>query len=356
MGTTAQRLNRPWLRAVTTGIMGAALVTGIFILAGGRISERVILVTLIYAGTIAGAAALVLPWVERSDTGLPPVAQRLVVAVTFIGIAALGAVAAAGVVLATGLIPPARARSAMTSGLGLALLVAVLLFTHEMGRARRARVERALREEAERRKDAERLAMDARLASLESRVQPHFLRNAITAIAHHVVADPPRAEHLLEQLAGLLTSSLDRTTRRTVPLGEEVRAIWDLLELHQVLLGDRLRWKLDSLRDVHGCAVPPFSLQSLVHNSIKHVAAVRPEGADLRVGGGRQNGQLVLWVWDDGPGFDLASAPSGHGLDTLRLQLATLYGDRAGLEVRREDGGTRVVMWLPASEPPGSPA
>ena len=56
MGTIGHWLNQRWVRAVTTGVMGAAIVTGIFILAGGRISERVFLVPLIYSGTIAIAA------------------------------------------------------------------------------------------------------------------------------------------------------------------------------------------------------------------------------------------------------------------------------------------------------------
>jgi sensor histidine kinase YesM len=350
MGTIVQRLKRPWFRAVTTGVMGAVIVTGIFILAGGRVSERFLLVALIYSGTIAGASALVLPWVERAETRLTPIVQRLVVAVTFIGIAALGALAAGGVVLATGLVPAERSWYVMTSGLGIALLVAVLLFTHEMGRERRARAEQALREEAERRQQAERLAKEARLASLESRLQPHFLRNALNTISQHITADPLMAEDLLEQLASLLDASLERTTRRTIPLREEIKMVWDFLDIERAQLGDRLRWTLQSLRDVHGCEVPPFSLQSLVHNSVKHVAARRPEGAAIRVEGGLRDGQLVLSVWDDGPGFDLSSTPRGHGLDTLRLQLDTLYGQRAGLEVRREDAGTRVVMWLPASE------
>jgi two-component system sensor histidine kinase AlgZ len=356
MPTITQRLKQPWIRAVTTGVMGAAIVTGIFILAGGAVSARVFLVPLVYAGTIAGAAALVLPWVERCEMRLSPIAQRAVVAVTLIGIAALGALAAGGVVLATGLVPAERSRSVMTSGLGIALLVAVLLFTHEMARERRARAERALEEEAKRRQEAERLATEARLASLESRLKPHFLRNALNTISQHLVADPPKAEQLLDQLSGLLSASLEWTTRRTVPLREEIKMVWDVLDLERAQLGERLRWHLDSLREVHGCEVPPFSLQNLVHNSIKHVAARRPEGAAIRVEGGIREGQLIVSVWDDGPGFDLAQAPKGHGLDTLRLQLATLYGEGAGLEVRREAAGTRVVMWLPASESVRSPA
>jgi hypothetical protein len=114
-----QRLNQPWVRAVMMGITGAAIVTGIFILAGGRVSQRVFLVPLIYAGAIAVGSALVLPWVERCETRLTPIARRVVVAITFVGIATLGALAAGGVVLATGLVPTERSRSVMTSGLGL---------------------------------------------------------------------------------------------------------------------------------------------------------------------------------------------------------------------------------------------
>jgi signal transduction histidine kinase len=356
MTTIAQRLNRPWVRAATSGILGAAIVTAIFALAGGQVSERVFLIPLIYGGVIASATALVLPWVQHGEGQLTPRAQRVLVGVTFTGVAALGSLAASGVVLAAGLVPPERSRTYMASGLGIAVLVAVPLLLYEMGRDRRARAERALREEAQQREQAEHLATEARLNSLESRLQPHFLSNALAAIAHWIVADPPRAERLVEQLAGLLRASLRRTTARTVPLREELKAVWDFLEIEQAQLEDRLRWSLPLLRDLHGCEVPPFSLQSLVQNSVKHVAAARPEGAQIRVEGGVVDGRLQLSVWDDGPGFDLAQVPRGHGIDLLRLQLAALYDDQAGLTVRREDAGARVVMWLPASNSGRIPA
>jgi glucose-6-phosphate-specific signal transduction histidine kinase len=85
------------------------------------------------------------------------------------------------------------------------------------------------------------------------------------------------------------------------------------------------------------------------------VADVRPEGAEIRVEGNFVDGQLTLSVWDDGPGFALAEAPAGHGLDTLRAQLAALYGDQAWLEVHPEGIGTRVAMRLPALSADGRP-
>jgi glucose-6-phosphate-specific signal transduction histidine kinase len=76
------------------------------------------------------------------------------------------------------------------------------------------------------------------------------------------------------------------------------------------------------------------------------VAGVRPEGAKIWVERHLVDGLLTRTVWDDGPGFALAEAPAGHGLDTLRAQLAAIYGGQAWLEVQPESIGTRVAMRL----------
>ena len=61
------------------------------------------------------------------------------------------------------------------------------------------------RDEAE----ARRAAIEAQLASLESRVQPHFLFNTLNSIASLIPSDPRGAERMTAQLASLLRSSLD---------------------------------------------------------------------------------------------------------------------------------------------------
>ena len=106
--------------------------------------------------------------------------------------------------------------------------------------------------------------------------------------------------------------------------------VWDYLDIEQAQLGERLRWQLESLREVHGYEVPPFSLQSLVHNSVKHVAARRPDGAEIRVRTGLRDGQLVVSVWDDGPGFDLASVPKGTGWTRCACNSMSCTGSRRG--------------------------
>jgi LytS/YehU family sensor histidine kinase len=120
------------------------------------------------------------------------------------------------------------------------------------------------------------------------------------------------------------------------------------LEIEQARLGERLRVKLDVPEELLYWPVPPFALHTLVQNSVKYVAAARPGGAEIRIEARPAGERMALSVWDDGPGFDLAAAAPGHGLETLRTRLGVLFGADAALTAAGEDGGARVTMAVPA--------
>ncbi|HYR43514.1 MAG TPA: histidine kinase, partial [Terriglobia bacterium] len=186
-------------------------------------------------------------------------------------------------------------------------------------------------------------ATQARLSSLESRLQPHFLFNTLNSISALIPENPAAAERMTERLAALLRFSLDSTDRPTVPLEQELKIATDYLEIERTRFGPRLNYSVDIAADLLRAEVPPFSLQTLVENSVKH------GGGEIRVTARNGNGRLVLNVWDSGTGFSKdAAIPSGHGLDNLRSRLAVLWGSRASLEFHREDSGTSVRISMPA--------
>ena len=240
----------------------------------------------------------------------------------------------------------------MSRSAGIALVVTLsvglVITLYERTRARLDLARESLRERELEMERARRLAADARLASLESRLHPHFLFNAIAAIAGQVRESPEHAERLLLEFADLLRASLDSTQRHTVPLADEVAIVRAYLEIEEARLGERLRWTIDVPDELAAWPVPPFALHTLAQNSIKHVAAARPQGAEVRVEARRAGERLALSVWDDGPGLELATAPPGHGLETLRARLAVLFGRDATLEARRAAAGSRVTVHLPA--------
>ena len=189
----------------------------------------------------------------------------------------------------------------------------------------------------------------ARLASLESRIQPHFLFNALNSIASLIREDPDRAERLVGQLASLLRSSLDTQEASLISLEREMKLVEDYLEIQQARFGGRLRFALDIPPALGSAAVPPFSVQTLVENAVKFAVSPRLEGGQVRVEARERSGRLVISVTDDGPGIAAgAPLPKGHGLDNLQSRLASLFGEAGGLQITRE--GVSIAVPLAAVE------
>src|SRR5580693_66566 len=197
------------------------------------------------------------------------------------------------------------------------------------------------------RERALKLATEAQLASLESRIHPHFLFNTLNSISSLIPEDPERAERLVEQMAALLRFSLDASHTGLVPLSREMKIVSDYLEIERARFGERLRYHFDVAANAGDAKVPPLAVQTLVENSVKFAVAASRAGGDVWIAGIRENGLLRVEVSDDGPSFKLESAPAGHGLDNLRGRLATLFGEQAALTVERRENRNSVLLAVP---------
>jgi sensor histidine kinase YesM len=196
------------------------------------------------------------------------------------------------------------------------------------------------------RERAEKIAAEAQLASLSSRVHPHFLFNTLNSISGLIREQPLQAETMIEHLSSLLRSSLD--TKDAIAVTQELRLVTDYLEIQRARLGPRLSYDLDVDTDIGG-SIPPFSLQTLVENTVKHVASRRAQGVALRVSARREGASLVVGVTDNGPGFDPDAMTAGHGLDILQRRLRAVFGTRASLDFHREPHAMTVQLRVPSA-------
>ena len=195
---------------------------------------------------------------------------------------------------------------------------------------------------------AQKVAAEARLRSLESRIQPHFLFNTLNSISSLISVDPSRAEQTVGRLALLLRASLDNSTQSLIPLQQELEMVQSYLDIEKVRFGDKLRASV-IVADEHCSAarVPPMSVQALVENAVKHGVTPQRGGGKIEITASSNDGNLRIEVRDSGPGFDLTAVPAGHGLDNLVERLNSLFGGRARLSVFRRDSQSIVEMVLP---------
>ena|SRR5215510_5563604 len=219
-------------------------------------------------------------------------------------------------------------------------------YLYEVVRARLDTTTLRLRTVEFERERARKLAAEASLASLESRIHPHFLFNTLNSISGLIHEDAPQAERMVERLAALLRFSLELSAHSVVSLEQELKIAIDYLEIERVRYGARLRYLVEVPASFLSIEVPPLTLQTLVENSIKHVAAHRPTGIEIRIVTRRIKSGVSLEVHDDGAGFTSAAITPNHGLDNLRERLRNLYGDKAALELTRTNDGMSCVRVL----------
>jgi sensor histidine kinase YesM len=269
---------------------------------------------------------------------------------TMLVCAAAGTAAVSWLVFVTGFIrldsPWAIFREAIRSALPVTVIVGVLVTLFEGARERLRTAELQLRTQQWERERAEKLAAEAQLSVLTARVQPHFLFNTLNSISALVRENPKQAEQTIERLASLLRASLDGAG--AVPLDRELTLVRDYLEIQQVRFGGRLRYHL-AVDPESRAAVPPFAIQSVVENSLKHVAGSREEGVAVEIRTRRSGSDLLVEVTDDGPGFAPDCLKAGHGLDTLQERLRAMYGGGAGVEFSRTPGRMTVRLRVPAA-------
>jgi sensor histidine kinase YesM len=297
-------------------------------------------ISLLFATCIGPMLGLIMPrlapWIWRR-AGFP--LNWMVVILVMTAIAVVGSVIAIAILVAVGYVPGreflARLTGSVRTSIAMTLIIGLFLTGYELMRARVAQA-----------------SAEARLATLESRVQPHFLFNALNSIASLIHEDPAGAERMTGQLASLLRSSLAPEATALVPLEDELRIVRDYLAIEQVRFGNRLRYAIDADDAVLRARIPRLALQTIVENSIKYAVSPRREGASITVSASAaaSAGNLVVRVEDNGPGFDVVPLPEGHGLALLRDRLALLFSGRGALNVVQLPAGTRIELVVPDGE------
>jgi signal transduction histidine kinase len=206
----------------------------------------------------------------------------------------------------------------------------------------------AVEREATERQAAEERAGRARIRALTAQMNPHFLFNTLHSLAALLRRDPVTAESVLQQLGGLLRYGIDRGDA-LLPLEEEWRFTQSYLDLEQIRLGRRLTVTTQLEPEALERMVPPFIIQPLVENAIRHAVDASPEGGSIAVRASLRADSLVVEVIDSGTGADPEALwnAAGVGLRGVRAQLTAHFGEDAKMEADNGPAGFMVRLVLP---------
>jgi two-component system LytT family sensor kinase len=200
----------------------------------------------------------------------------------------------------------------------------------------------------------------AELRALRAQISPHFIYNALAAVAGEIHGRPEDARELLTDFAEF-TRYLFRDGRSYVTLAEELEHVQRYLRLEQARFRG-LQVTVDVEAEAMDAVVPAMSVQPLVENAVRHGVERRAGTGRIGIVGVRANGDVELRVRDDGVGIEpervgavLSGAGGGIGLSNVDARLRASFGEKYALRIESQPGqGTTVVMTVPHFGAPGS--
>lgn len=195
------------------------------------------------------------------------------------------------------------------------------------------------------------LSHQAEMLSLKAQLQPHFLFNTLNSISASLPKNEEGTRELIARLADTLRFAMNTAQQENILFSEELQFVQSYLALEQERFSDRLQVEYNIDPDVLNMRVPPFILQPLVENALKHGIGKSIGGGVVTVAAQLQAGKIHLSVTDTGAGIN-GYAPQqllnkGIGLKNTNLRLQKLYGEAIHIHALKPTG-TAVKFSIPA--------
>lgn len=170
------------------------------------------------------------------------------------------------------------------------------------------------------------LKTKAELDALHSKINPHFLYNALNSIADLSVTDGKKARKMTVALADLFRFSINYTNHNYSTVKEELEMAEVYLEIEKIRFEDKLNYSISSANDANHYLVPRFMLQPIVENAVKHGLKATGKMTEIDIDVRNGNGTLEIVIADNGPDFPNELTP-GYGVKSIYDKLDLLFPD-----------------------------
>jgi two-component sensor histidine kinase len=120
---------------------------------------------------------------------------------------------------------------------------------------------------------------------------PHFLFNALNAIAGLLHRDPATADRTIEKLADVFRYTLRGSESEWATLDDELEFVRAYLDVEESRFGDRLQARLEVAPGARRARVPTMIVHTLVENAVKHGASAVRGRAVIEIGARARDGR-----------------------------------------------------------------
>lgn len=195
------------------------------------------------------------------------------------------------------------------------------------------------------------MANKAEIKALQTQINPHFLFNALNAVASSIRINPDKARELIINLSNYLRFNLELKDE-FIDINKELSQVKNYIEIEKARFGDKLNIVYD-IDDVN-IKIPSLSIQPLVENAIVHgILKNRGKGTVIISVKNYKDNKVKISIEDSGLGIDEDiidkvyndNVPENKiGLYNVHSRLKLIYGK--GLIINRLENGTKIEFYI----------
>lgn len=112
--------------------------------------------------------------------------------------------------------------------------------------------------------------VQSELDNLKSQVNPHFLFNSLNSLSALISEDPQKAEHFLYEMCRVYRYLLQNNEHELTTLNVELAFLKSYFYLLKTRYEAAIQLDVNIAEQYHNHLLPPFTLQMLVENAVKH--------------------------------------------------------------------------------------
>ncbi|WP_411680348.1 LytS/YhcK type 5TM receptor domain-containing protein [Clostridium thailandense] len=194
------------------------------------------------------------------------------------------------------------------------------------------------------------MANKAEIKALQTQINPHFLFNALNAIASSIRIDPNKARELIINLSSYLRFNIELNDE-FIDIKKELKQVKDYIEIEKARFGDKLNIIYDI--DAVDVKIPSLTIQPLVENAIVHGILKDKGKGTVSISVKDQGEKVKISIVDSGIGISEEviervyndNVPENKiGLYNVHLRLKIIYGK--GLKIKRLEKGTKIEFYI----------
>ncbi len=195
-------------------------------------------------------------------------------------------------------------------------------------------------------RDLSELQYKTELKYLKAQIQPHFFFNTLNSLYALTIKKSDLAPNLVLKLSNFMRYVIYDTSKKKLPLLQEIDHIDNYIELEKMRYGDRVDSRVDINGNIDDVKVVPMLFLPFIENAFKH-GLKNNDRMELLISFERFENELIFISKNNYEDESKTKRLNGIGIKNVKRRLEILYQKKYTLNIAQKNNEYSILLKIP---------